>query len=188
MSKNKMFKITSGEMIITEIVSENDTELTIKAPMLVHFTPTPEGKLGINLFPLNPFATSTDENISLKKDHIIFFVDINKDIEAQGRIRDIAQAKHEIDLERETLGLMRKENVYGTIGTIGAIGLEGLGAWQARETEQELDLILKSWDDASEQRFISKLRVIYGKQPTYTKPISQQSVIPRLTPQFGGGK
>ena len=82
MSVNKMFKITSGEIVVGEVDNENAEELTIKAPMLVHFSPTPQGQLGINLFPLNPFATSTGESLSIKRDHIIFFVDnVNSDIE-----------------------------------------------------------------------------------------------------------
>lgn len=127
--------------------------------------------------------------------------DARKAIETQSRIRDIEQAQHEIDMERETLGLMRKENLYGNIATVGAIGLEGLGAWEAREAEEEearrwagrkkeYDLLIESWNKSPEryQKIMGAIFDKYFPRAYSTPTVERKSPMPRLTPQFGGSR
>jgi len=84
MSKNVMFKLTGGEFIIGTLTGESDNDITVDTPMAVHFAPAPNGQLGINLFPLNPFASATNEEITIKRDHILFHIDeVNDQILAQ---------------------------------------------------------------------------------------------------------
>lgn len=76
----KMFKLISGEFVITSVVGEQESpitgsEIVCDTPFIVHFAAAPNGQLAINLFPLNPFASKTSEKVTLKKDHIIMFVD-----------------------------------------------------------------------------------------------------------------
>jgi hypothetical protein len=69
-----MFKLISGEFIIGS--SEKDTEgnITVCDAMMVHFQPTPNGQLGINIFPINPFASKKGEEIKFNKLHILLEV------------------------------------------------------------------------------------------------------------------
>ena len=73
---NKMFKLISGEMVIALVDGETDLTLSVQNPLGVHFAPSPDGRLGINLFPLNPFASTKEDKITFKKEHIMFEVDV----------------------------------------------------------------------------------------------------------------
>ena len=77
-----MFKLTSSEFVIGKIVEDESADVvSIDTPMCVHFQPAPNGQLGINLFPMNPFANQTDEAIKFKENHIMFeIVEIHPDI------------------------------------------------------------------------------------------------------------
>lgn len=84
MNGNTMFKMISGELVIAEIVEQTDLEVQVRNPLIIHFSPSPNGQLGINLFPLNPFASETKEIVNLNSNHIIFYVkDVNDDIEKE---------------------------------------------------------------------------------------------------------
>lgn len=72
---NKMFKLISSEFVISGIVEETNSDLTLCDPMVVQFTPNPEGQLGICLFPLNPFASQKNENLKIDKSNILFYVE-----------------------------------------------------------------------------------------------------------------
>jgi len=78
-----MFKIASGEMVLSEILSETDEAIETQSPMIVHFAPQPDGQLGISLFPLNPMATSLKDKITIKKSHIMFFISFDKGLEKE---------------------------------------------------------------------------------------------------------
>ena len=68
----KMFKIVSGEFIVGETTVDDKMIYIIKSPMVVHFSPHPSGQLAINLFPLNPFTSSKNDDLPLNNQHIIF--------------------------------------------------------------------------------------------------------------------
>ena len=81
MSEMKMYKLTSSEFVIGKVTDEQDEFIALEVPMCVHFQPAPNGQLGINLFPMNPFANQTDEAIKFKTDHIMFEIaEIHPDI------------------------------------------------------------------------------------------------------------
>jgi len=77
--KHKMFKLISGEFVIATVTGEEGTdkgsEIFLDTPFVVHFTAAPNGQLGINLFPLNPFASKTTEKIPIDRNHIMFEID-----------------------------------------------------------------------------------------------------------------
>lgn len=127
--------------------------------------------------------------------------DIQKSIDALNRLRSIEQEQSELNMEKESLGLMGKEYGRGVAGTIGAIGLEGLGAWETKQMNIEeekrqqkfndmMNLIMQKWQqfpDLFRQRFMTNLEAIY-KRP-FPKTLSQtlyEPVVPKSTPQFGG--
>jgi|BioPla2DNA2_1021312.scaffolds.fasta_scaffold28162_3 hypothetical protein len=77
-TKHKMFKLISGEFIIATVNEQKDDvsgEIILDTPFVVHFTAAPNGQLGINLFPLNPFASKTTEKIPIDRNHIMFEID-----------------------------------------------------------------------------------------------------------------
>ena len=72
----KMFRLCSGEMCIGSLISESDDSIVIESPMEVLYRPAPNGQLGINLFPLNPFSSKLKDQITFHKlYHIMFFCD-----------------------------------------------------------------------------------------------------------------
>ena len=84
--QHKMCRLVSGEIIIgsVEEIKEGATVIEIDTPMVVHFAPAPNGQLGINLFPLNPFTGSKNEIVPLKVDHIMFWMsEVHDDIQKQ---------------------------------------------------------------------------------------------------------
>ena len=88
MSKHKMFKLISGEFIIASVAGHKGTdkgsETILDTPFIVHFSSAPNGQLGINLFPLNPFATKVSEQITLKDKDIMFVInDVHEQIVKQ---------------------------------------------------------------------------------------------------------
>jgi len=81
MSEIKMYKLVSSEFVIGKLVDGDTDSIGIDTPMCVHFQPAPNGQLGINLFPMNPFANQTDEAIKFKNDHIMFEIaEVHPDI------------------------------------------------------------------------------------------------------------
>jgi len=81
-----MCRLVSGEIIISGIIEEESTDdkIVMDTPMVVIFQPAANGQLGINLFPLNPFTTSKNEYISIKADHIMFWLEnLNEEIQKQ---------------------------------------------------------------------------------------------------------
>ena len=84
--QNKMCRLVSGEIIIaaTDEAKNTETETMIETPMVVHFAPAPNGQLGINLFPLNPFAVTQNEEVMIKNEHIMFWIaEVHEDIQKQ---------------------------------------------------------------------------------------------------------
>jgi len=79
----RMFKIISGEYIVSETTIDSDSKYTFKSPMVVHFAPHPSGQLALNLFPLNPFAMTKNEEIILKDIHIMFETPVQEGIEKE---------------------------------------------------------------------------------------------------------
>jgi len=74
----KMFKIVSGEICIGNVTGEQgspENVIAVENPLVVHFGQGPGGKLGINLFPLNPFASSKNESLNINTSHILFFIE-----------------------------------------------------------------------------------------------------------------
>jgi len=75
MQEVKMFKLISGEFLIGNAVKDPEGNVAISDAMMVHFQPTPNGQLGINIFPINPFASKKGEEIKVNKLHILFEVE-----------------------------------------------------------------------------------------------------------------
>lgn len=72
----KMFRLCSGEMCMGTVVSETADSITIESAMEILYRPAPNGQLGINLFPLNPFSSKLKDQITFHKIyHIMFFCD-----------------------------------------------------------------------------------------------------------------
>lgn len=71
-----MFRLCSGEMCMGAVVGEDTDTISIESPMEVLYRPAPNGQLGINLFPLNPFSSKLKDVIKFHKlYHIMFFAD-----------------------------------------------------------------------------------------------------------------
>ncbi len=78
--EHKMFKLVSGEIVIAEVENENETELNTVAPAVINMQPTPDGKIGISLYPLDPFMASTTSKYTIQKNHIMMFTETDPEI------------------------------------------------------------------------------------------------------------
>ena len=79
----RMFKLVSGEFMIGETKVNSDNKLAVTSPMIVHFAPHSSGQLAIQMFPLNPFATSKNEEVKFQDDHIMFETSISDNLEKE---------------------------------------------------------------------------------------------------------
>lgn len=66
----RMVRVVSGETLICDIEEKGD-QLILSAPMVVHMVPKGD-KIGIALFPFNPFSKSLKHTIEINKNHILF--------------------------------------------------------------------------------------------------------------------
>lgn len=69
----KLFKISSGEFIISE-ANDDIPVMILTSPMCISFGQSEEGKMGISMFPLNPFDDLKTTIIPLHRSNIIFEV------------------------------------------------------------------------------------------------------------------
>ena len=67
-----VYKLISGEYVIGD-VQEQDNKflLFIKSPLSIHFMPSPDGKMKINMFEFDPFAKK-DSVIQISAQHVLF--------------------------------------------------------------------------------------------------------------------
>jgi len=127
-------------------------------------------------------------------------------IDAMNRLSNIEQAQHELNMEKQMLGTMGKENIKGSILTAGGIGLKGLQAWETGKEQEKQDIraklrldaqdaIMKSvqkYPDLYAQAYLANLKSIYMKPIPKTfrqellSPIPSKYTQPQLG-QFGGG-
>jgi len=73
----KLLRIVTGEEVIAEIVSENETSVTLKNGLVV--VPTSSGSVGFA-----PWATVIDRekpDIVVSRNHIIYIVDLDSSIQ-----------------------------------------------------------------------------------------------------------
>lgn len=70
------FKLISGEDIITDVVSEDATVITMKSPAVIVIQQTADGKMGVGL---QPFAPLAEGNVAVYKSALSasFEVDVN---------------------------------------------------------------------------------------------------------------
>ena len=71
MSEVRVFKITTGEEVISRIKSDyvSDDFYTLVKPRVVAIAPGPGGQMSVTLIPL--FASNQDGNATLNKSHIV---------------------------------------------------------------------------------------------------------------------
>ena len=74
----KALKLISGEDIITDVVSEDETTLVVKAPAVVVMQQTADGKYGVGL---QPFAPLADGQVVMFKSALSATFEVNVQIE-----------------------------------------------------------------------------------------------------------
>ena len=66
----KVFKLVNAEEILAETVSETDTSITVRNPLLVVLQRTPQGEVGVGFLPYMSYAENKE--FTFNKDHVIF--------------------------------------------------------------------------------------------------------------------
>jgi len=69
MSEIRVFKISTGEEVISRIKKETEDQFILDNPRVVAIAPGPGGQLSVTLIPL--FASNQDGNATLNKSHIV---------------------------------------------------------------------------------------------------------------------
>lgn len=125
---------------------------------------------------------------------------VRNEIDVMGRLSNIQQAQHELDMEKETMGLMKRENKRENVLGAGALGLTGLQAWQARKIDAEearrqkyvtdaMNIMMESIQnnpDLYKKALLTNLKSIYMKKIPTTFGQNLVSPIPnRFNPQLG---
>lgn len=73
----KLLKLTSGEEMVAEIVSENNTEIKIKNP--IKFIGTQKGTLVVPFTPLS----EDDSDLIIESKHIMFVSQVKDEVEQE---------------------------------------------------------------------------------------------------------
>jgi hypothetical protein len=68
MSSVKLVRIFSGEEILSKITVNEDNSVTLEEPILL--MPAGEGRIGFA-----PYCPFTEENITIKSEHVVFIVE-----------------------------------------------------------------------------------------------------------------
>jgi hypothetical protein len=80
MDNIRVFKIMTGEEIISRVTEETDTTFTLNKPRVVAIAPGPNGQVSVTLIPL--FASNQDGDAGLEKAAIVAEVsEINDELE-----------------------------------------------------------------------------------------------------------
>lgn len=71
-----LIKLVTGEEIVTEVVSQTDTTVTIKNPLLVVMQP---GQGGVQ-FGFLPFASMVNGDVTIEKSKTLYIADVKDDL------------------------------------------------------------------------------------------------------------
>jgi hypothetical protein len=72
----KLFRISTGEEVVAELVSETDTSVVMKNGLVV--LPTPQG--GVGFAPWTPVISKDTPEIEVSKTFIIYVVEVDSQI------------------------------------------------------------------------------------------------------------
>lgn len=78
----KVFKLINAEEILAEVVSETETHIEIKNPLLVVLQRSPQGEVGVGFLPYMGYVEG-DKKFTLLKDHIIFVKGVEDNLKNQ---------------------------------------------------------------------------------------------------------
>ena len=75
MIDSRLFRIVTGEEVVAELLSEDDTTVTIQNALVVF--PTPQG---VNFGPWVTVISKEKHEVVLEKKNIIYMVDVDSDV------------------------------------------------------------------------------------------------------------
>ena len=71
----KLFRITTGEEVVAELVSETDDTVTVKNGLVVLPTNT-----GVGFAPWATVISKEDPEIEMSKKHVVYIVEVQEDV------------------------------------------------------------------------------------------------------------
>jgi len=75
----KLFRISTGEEVVAELVSEIDISVTIKNGLVI--LPTPQG--GIGFVPWTPVIDKENPEIEVSKNFIVYIAEVDQQIKTK---------------------------------------------------------------------------------------------------------
>ena len=72
----KLFRISTGEEVVAELVSETDTSVTMKNGLVV--LPTPQG--GIGFAPWTPVIDKDNPEVEVSKNFVVYIADVDSQV------------------------------------------------------------------------------------------------------------
>lgn len=72
----KLFRIVTGEEVVSELVLETETSITIKNGLVV--VPTPQG--GIGFAPWTPVISKDKPEIELSKNFVVYIAEVDEQV------------------------------------------------------------------------------------------------------------
>lgn len=72
----KLFRISTGEEVVAELVSETDTSVTLKNGLVV--LPTPQG--GVGFAPWTPVIDKDKPEIEVSKNFVVYIADVDSQV------------------------------------------------------------------------------------------------------------
>jgi hypothetical protein len=75
----KLFRISTGEEVIAELVSESDTSVTMKNGLVV--LPTPQG--GVGFAPWTPVIDKDNPQVEVSKNFVVYIADVDSQVKTK---------------------------------------------------------------------------------------------------------
>ena len=72
----KLFRISTGEEIVAELVSETDTSVVMKNGLVV--LPTPQG--GVGFAPWTPVISKDNPEIEVSKNFVVYIAEVDEQV------------------------------------------------------------------------------------------------------------
>jgi hypothetical protein len=72
----KLFRISTGEEVVAELVSETDTSVTLKNGLVI--IPTPQG--GVGFAPWTPVIDKDNPQVEVSKNFIVYIADVDSQV------------------------------------------------------------------------------------------------------------
>ena len=72
----KLFRISTGEEVVAELVSETDTSVTLKNGLVV--LPTPQG--GVGFAPWTPVISKDEPEIEVSKNFVVYIAGVDEQV------------------------------------------------------------------------------------------------------------